>query len=98
LLGGKIDEFETPKTAAQRELLEETGVKAQKTMFLYKENIPWNNMLIEKHYFKCEGSEKITLNKESETHVWIHSGDMKKYSFAFRDDEAVEKYLAEFRD
>ncbi|MCF7871598.1 NUDIX domain-containing protein [Candidatus Woesearchaeota archaeon] len=58
MIGGQIDAKETPKQAAKRELLEETGMKPTKLIFWKKTNFG-KQLNWETHYYVAKNCNKI---------------------------------------
>jgi ADP-ribose pyrophosphatase len=56
---GRIDKGESPKKAAERELLEETGLKAKK-LFLWKKLQPSRKIIHTIYVYIAKGCEKVT--------------------------------------
>jgi len=96
LPGGKIDFGQTAKESIAREVHEETSLICSSVNFLfYQDNLPKNSD--EKHYltlyFNCQVNGKIKLNRESSDFVWVGLAEINKYDIAFKNDEAIRKYL-----
>ena len=80
---GHIDEGEEPKTAAIRELKEETGINVEELEFICEEEIPWNYCKsVSVHYWylyrKSINLGNITIDKdEAKSMKWYSVEEIK---------------------
>jgi mutator protein MutT len=72
--GGKVDQGETPKAAARRELAEEAGIKLPLPLFLKLGKVTLNSGF-RFYYFrvKVEHEFRPKMNNESDLHKWVSS-------------------------
>ena len=81
---GHVDEGESPKVSAIRELEEETGIKVQDVEFVCEEEIPWNYCKSATvHYwylYKISvNSQEVNLDKDEASIIgWYTPLEMKK--------------------
>ena len=81
---GHIDEEESPKTCALRELQEETGIILEDVEFICEEEIPWNYCKSATvHYwylFKASASsEKVVIEEDEAKSIgWYTPQEMKQ--------------------
>jgi 8-oxo-dGTP diphosphatase len=98
LPGGKVDYGDTVEQAAERELVEETSLRAVGLRFLfYQDSLPYGpgKMHCINLYFECDAEGEVALNDESIEAAWIGPGDLPQYEITFRHDEALERYWRE---
>ena len=95
-LAGHIDEGESPETALQREVKEESGLTLTSCKLLLEEEIPWNTCSkgIEVHYwyvYECKVSGRIQRNVgETKSIGWYLPEQIRKLKL-----EQVWKYWFE---
>lgn len=83
-IAGHVDEGEEALQALKREVLEETGLKAEEAELLLEEEVPWNwcRRGIKVHYwylYKCKVSGEAKQNKEEEKSIaWYSVEEIKK--------------------
>ena len=95
LPGGKVDYGDTVEQAAARELEEETSLRATSLRFLfYQDSLPPapGRMHCINLCFECAAEGEVALNEESTAAAWIGPGDLDRYAFSFRNDEALIRY------
>lgn len=93
---GHVDEGETPKEAAKRETLEETGIKLENLEFVHGEEVPWNicasGAMHHWYVYKAKvPSEDFVFNdKEAKSMDWYNKEEIKNL-----DLEPIWKYWFE---
>lgn len=103
LPGGRINENENPRDAADRELTEETGLKSKPEDLkelpeIYTASIPRKDGSIKNFSFqvylckKYNGEVKISNNPE-QTPEWIDINEIKKYNLLPNVERAVNDAL-----
>lgn len=95
LPGGKVEFCETAVQALAKEILEETNLVVENSVFLfYKDNLPNENTDLHfvTLFFQCKCSEDIKVNDESSEYKWIGGEKMKLLDFAFDHDKAILNY------
>ena len=87
LPGGKAFERENPAHAAERELLEETGIspRVMEEIFRQGETLYFHSWLT--------GKTGVKLNEEYSAFIWLFPEEMKGYKIAFGNDDSVRRYL-----
>lgn len=101
LPGGKIDYGQTAEEAVRVEIFEETSLRVYESRFLfYLDGLPTseNPQHFITLFFHCRTMGKVVLNDESTAYLWISPQEIGSYSFAFRNDHALEKYLQVIND
>lgn len=100
LVGGGIDEDESPESALLRESIEETGHKIQIVEFIGKAERHW----VSKKYpndsqhnigllYLCELLEKIAEPIEKETMRWVDFNDLEERLFHEHHLYLIKQYL-----
>lgn len=103
--GGKVDPYEHPSDAVIRELMEETGLHADKVQMIstrpYQMRYPNDSYPSQLILFRCHVSNYTPLeNKEPEKHICIQWMDMKSVHQLARTmltDMAIEYYYKQER-
>ena len=98
LPGGKVDYGDTVEQSAERELVEETSLRAARLQFLfYQDSLPYGpgQMHCINLYFECTGEGEVALNDESIEAAWIGPSDLAQHEITFRHDDALERYWRE---
>ena len=95
LPGGKVDFGQTAEEAIVREVMEETSLECNSSVFLfYQDGLPQNTG--DQHYltlyFQCQVSGTIKLNHESTQYAWLGPNELGEYLIAFNNDEALLAY------
>lgn len=97
LPGGKVDYNQEVQSACVRELKEETNLDICDLEFLfYQDNLPQE--IGKGHYinlyFSAKYSGSLSLDNESSKAVWVKPSEISNYDIAFKNDEAIIKYLS----
>ncbi|HXN45652.1 MAG TPA: NUDIX domain-containing protein [Bryobacteraceae bacterium] len=98
LPGGKVDYGDTVEQSAERELAEETGLRAAGLRFLfYQDSLPYGpgRMHCINLYFECTAEGEVALNDESIEAAWIGPDDLARYEITFSHDAALARYWRE---
>jgi 8-oxo-dGTP diphosphatase len=97
LPGGKVDYGQTAEEALIREVLEETSLECTSCRFLfYMDGLPETEG--ERHYLTlfflcaCEFDADIRLNEESSAYLWIETGRISDFRFAFKTENALNRF------
>ena len=87
LPGGKAFERENPAHAAERGLLEETGIspRVMEEIFRQGKTLYFHSWLT--------GKTGVKLNEEYSAFIWLFPAEMKGYKIAFGNDDAVRRYF-----
>jgi mutator protein MutT len=82
---GHVDESENPEQGMEREILEETGIKVQKSRLLFNEFLDWNKCShgVTGHkwflYEALEWTGKIKIEKSEVKNInWVAISELKK--------------------
>jgi len=94
LVGGKVEEGETPKTAAHREMLEEIGVDIDVTFWKkYDRKHPY--AIVEQHIYLGKidlPRELLTLGEGQDFH-FFSSSEIKNLKIGFEFDSLLHEYF-----
>jgi 8-oxo-dGTP diphosphatase len=97
LPGGKVDIGQTVQQAAVEETKQETNLDIYDVRFLfYQDRLPDTQDTIHaiQFYFAAKYEGILKRNRESTQSRWIPPGRMSEYDVAFKNDEAIKKYLS----
>ena len=75
--GGAIEPGESPRSAAVRELREETGLEATKVEYLFT----WDSSVFRHHVFRIEAEGEVTIEPEeiAEFRWWDQEEEMSMF-------------------
>lgn len=94
LVGGKVEEDETPEEAAHREMLEEIGVDTDIT-FLKKYDRRHPYAIVEQHIYSGKidlPCESLTLGEGQDVR-FFNSHEIKKLKIGFEFDTLLDEYF-----
>ena len=91
--GGKIEPDESPKAAAARECLEETGLRVRVSHCLLAHKQTYPHAEITLHFFACQPIDPDSLPHRP--FQWIARQDLKELQFPEGNRPLLERLLAE---
>ena len=94
LVGGKVEEGETPETAAHREMLEEIGVDTDVTFWKqYDRQHPF--AIVEQHIFtgKIDIPRELLTLGEGQDVGFFNSNEIKNLKIGFEFDTLLHEYF-----
>jgi 8-oxo-dGTP diphosphatase len=83
--GGKIENDEDPKSALQRELVEELGMVVEVLEFLGENNHSYPDFSIQLSAFKCRYISSINLLNDHDAVEWVDPLRLKEYDLSEAD-------------
>ncbi len=94
LVGGSVEEGETPEVGAHRELFEETGLKMELT-FWKKYDRPYPQAIVEQHIFtgKVDVKNPAILLGEGQDFRFFKPEKIKHLKIGFGFDHLLDEYL-----
>lgn len=95
LVAGYVNLGESAEHAVERELMEETGLKAGKVRYCRSRYFSPSNTLMLNFVCTIEGSSKFKLSDEVDRAAWFSFHDARKY---IKPDSLAQYFLNEFLD
>ncbi|MEK6908887.1 MAG: NUDIX hydrolase [Nanoarchaeota archaeon] len=95
LPGGGINKWERAENAVKREVMEEVGLKSEKTklFFVHEEIVERLNLHANVFVFEVKAIGKIKTNWEVTEHGWFSRKEIAKMDLAFTHKDIVNKYF-----